>query len=129
MPERVCQPPKRRTISRQRFQAKIAVATVQRGGIAMARLELGQVVATPAALEKIEEAGQGVGEFLDRHAAGDWGDLGADDKATNEAALQDGSRLFSKYHTRLGEPLWIITEAIGDDGSRMHVDARLPSSP
>ena len=93
----------------------------------MARFELGQVVATPAALEKIEEAGQGVGEFLDRHAAGDWGDLGAGDKATNEAALQDGSRLFSKYHTRLGEPIWIITEAVGDDGKRASTCIRLPS--
>jgi hypothetical protein len=93
----------------------------------MTRIELGQVVATPAALEKIEEAGQGVSEFLDRHAAGDWGDLGSDDKAANEAALQDGSRLFSKYHTRLGEPLWIITEAAGDNGKRASTCILLPS--
>lgn len=93
----------------------------------MARFELGQVVATPAALEKIEEAGQSVTEFLVRHAAGDWGDLGADDKAANEVALQDGSRLLSKYHTRLCEPLWIITEAEGDDGKRASTCILLPA--
>jgi hypothetical protein len=93
----------------------------------MARFELGQVVATPAALQEIEDAGQGVDEFLARHAAGDWGHLGAEDKAANEAALQDGSRLLSTYHTRLGASIWIITEAEGDDGKRASTCVLLPS--
>jgi len=36
---------------------------------------LGQVVATPGALEALEEAGVAVGTLLARHAVGDWGDL------------------------------------------------------
>jgi hypothetical protein len=77
-------------------------------------------------LAKIQEAGQDVQEFLRRHVAGDWVDLGPDDKAANEVALQDGSRLFSKYHTNLGEALWIITEAVGDDGKRALTCVLLP---
>jgi hypothetical protein len=92
----------------------------------MTRFELGRVVGTPGALAKIQEAGQEVQEFLRRHEAGDWGDLGAEDKSANEAALQDGSRLFSKYHTRRGEAIWIITEAVGDDGKRASTCVLLP---
>jgi hypothetical protein len=69
-------------------------------------------------LAKIQESCQDVQEFLRRHVAGDWGDLGPDDKAANEVALQDGSRLLSKYHTNRDEAIWIITEAVGDDGKR-----------
>jgi hypothetical protein len=93
----------------------------------MRRFELGRVVGTPGALAKIQEAGQDVQEFLRSHAAGDWGDLGAEDKSANEAALRDGSRLFSKYHTRLGAAIWIITEAVGDDGKRASTCVLLPS--
>ncbi len=92
----------------------------------MAKFELGQTVATPEALRHIEEAGQTAIEFLRRHAAGDWGDLGDADKAANAAALVDGSRIFSKYHTRLGVALWIITEAVGDQGKRASTCILLP---
>ncbi len=92
----------------------------------MTRFELGRLVGTPGALVKIQEAGQDVQVFLQRHASGDWGDLGADDKAANEAALLDGSRLFSKYHTRLGAAIWIITEAVGDEGRRASTCVLLP---
>jgi hypothetical protein len=48
---------------------------------------------------------------LDRHAEGDWGDLGDDDRKENEFALNRQLRLFSKY-THDGLPtIWIITEA------------------
>jgi hypothetical protein len=77
-------------------------------------------------LAKIRESGQDVQEFLRRHAAGDWGDLGAEDKAANERALRDGSRLFSKYHTNRDEAIWIITEAVGDDGKRASTCVLLP---
>ncbi|GFE60601.1 hypothetical protein AOG2_11890 [Geobacter sp. AOG2] len=47
---------------------------------------------------------------LNRHMAGDWGEIGAADKLANESALLDGERLFSAY-TREGlTPVWIITE-------------------
>jgi hypothetical protein len=77
-------------------------------------------------LAKIRESGQDVQEFLRRHAAGDWGDLGVEDKTANERALRDGSRLFSKYHTNRDETIWIITEAVGDDGKRASTCVLLP---
>ena len=49
--------------------------------------------------------------YLHRHHCGDWGDeLCAEDKAANEQALKDGSRLLSCYRTPAGDRLYIITE-------------------
>lgn len=52
-----------------------------------------------------------VGLCLCRHMRGDWGDLDAEDKASNEAALTDGSRLFSAYENPTLPKVWVITEA------------------
>ena len=76
-----------------------------------ARFILGQVVATPGALEALEKTGQSATEFLNRHVAGDGGDLCDEDKQTNEDALQDDGRIFSAYHLNDGTKIWIITEA------------------
>ena len=71
---------------------------------------LGQVVGTPGAMSLLKENSQAASEFLDRHVSGDWGDLCEEDKQLNEAALKEGSRLFSSY--KVGDVmLWIITEA------------------
>ena len=58
---------------------------------------LGRIVATPGALESLRDAGQAPGEFLARHASGDWGDLDGEDKGLNDAALVDGSRILSAF--------------------------------
>jgi hypothetical protein len=76
------------------------------------------MVATPGALEALNEARQSPGEFLARHLRGDWGDLCEEDRRLNDRALQDGSRLLSSYQTRAGHRIWIITEAQDDDGHR-----------
>lgn len=47
---------------------------------------------------------------IKRHAAGDWGDVCADDRAANESALQTGHRLLSVYRDTGGTKFWIITE-------------------
>ncbi len=73
--------------------------------------ELGQVVATPAALRVIQEAEQSPTAFLDRHVTGDWGELGDEDKQANERALREGLRILSAYTTSAGVTLWVITEA------------------
>ena len=52
-----------------------------------------------------------VGEFLAKHARGEWGDLDAFDIEANRAAIRDGSRILSSYSTRLNEVIWVITEA------------------
>lgn len=72
---------------------------------------LGQIVATPGALEALERAGQEAKCFLDRHASGNWGELGEQDRRENEYSLQHGFRILSSYTTNAGEKLWVITEA------------------
>jgi hypothetical protein len=71
---------------------------------------LGQILATPGALEALEKAGQTPTEFLQRHARGDWGEVCAEDRQANDQSLLDGSRILSAYRTSLGERVWIITE-------------------
>ena len=71
---------------------------------------LGRVLATPGALLALEKAGQLPQEFLDRHANGDWGEVGSDGANENEISLQTGLRLLSSYTTVTGDRLWIITE-------------------
>ncbi len=72
---------------------------------------LGQVVATPGALQALECAEQQPAEFLDRHVTGDWGELDEEDKKQNELSLQEGLRILSAYTTAASEKIWIITEA------------------
>jgi hypothetical protein len=69
------------------------------------KLLLGQIVATPGALEALQEFGQTPTEFLTRHAKGDWGVVCEEDRQANEQALIDGSRLLSAYRTSNGEKL------------------------
>ena len=76
-----------------------------------ARLALGHVVATPGALEALQEAGQGALEFIRRHVTGDWGDLSAEDKAENELSVREGFRILSAYTLKSGVKIWLISEA------------------
>lgn len=72
--------------------------------------QLGQVVATPGALEAL--AGQSPSDLLDRHIRGDWGDVDAEDAQANDDAVAAGDlRILSVYHTKDGVKLYIITEA------------------
>ena len=75
------------------------------------RFHLGQVVATVGVLNALNESNQTCTEFLHRHATGDWGDLDAEDKQTNERAILHGERLLSAYLTKNGSKIWIISEA------------------
>ena len=76
-----------------------------------AKFALGQLAATPGALEALKESGQTPSFFLECHAAGDWGEVGAEAWELNDQALIDGDRLLSAYRTLRGVKLWIITEA------------------
>jgi len=89
--------------------------------------ELGQtVVATPGALEVLEESGQSPAEFLKRHVRCEQGDLCNEDHELNAEALQDGSRILSAYRTTTGVKLWIITEAEDGNGHRSATTFLLP---
>lgn len=91
-----------------------------------AKFEPGQQVATPGALRAIHQSGESLLRLMSRHLSGDWGDLDADDKTANDAALLDGSRIFSSYVLKSDEKVWIITEAVGDDGKRASTCVLLP---
>lgn len=79
-----------------------------RGADAAPKFRLGTVVGTRGAVAALPEAE--VLFAVTRHRHGDWGDLDDADKATNEAALRNGGRLFSAYHSSSGTKFWIITE-------------------
>jgi len=82
------------------------------------KFPLGQLVATPGAIEALTVAGQEPLFFLAKHVSGDWGDMDAEDLAANQQALLDGGRIFSAYRTLKGDKLWVITEAEDDHGNR-----------
>ncbi len=90
------------------------------------KFPLGQLVATPGAIEAMEESGQTPDFFLDRHVQGDWGIVDEEDWQANDQALVDGSRILSAYRTLKGAKLWIITEAQDDDGHRAATTILLP---
>lgn len=73
------------------------------------RFSLGQLLATPAVLERISN--DQMLAALNRHARGDWGDVDEHDRQANNTALREGTRLLSSYHTADGTRFWIITEA------------------
>jgi hypothetical protein len=72
---------------------------------------LGQLVATPGAIEVMERLGIAPLALLSRHVSGDWGDIDPEDKGLNEAALETGARIFSVYGPPGDHRLWVITEA------------------
>ncbi len=75
------------------------------------RFSLGRTIATPGALRALEQANQNPFEFLERHQAGDWGELCEEDKKENEFSVQNRFRILSAYRTRNDVKIWIITEA------------------
>lgn len=78
---------------------------VEKPGPKFPILHLGRIVATPGVLA----LGVDTNALLTRHVSGDWGDLDAEDKATNENGLLHGERLMSSYETPKGT-VWVITE-------------------
>ena len=75
------------------------------------RFPLGTIVATPGAIQAMQDAGQTASVFLDRHAACDWGELSRQDKTLNDEAVDGEARIMSAYRTSKAVRLWIITEA------------------
>jgi hypothetical protein len=73
--------------------------------------ELGQIVATPGALDALEKVGDTPFTFLHRHIQGDWGDLADEDKEANVFSITHGNRILSSYLLTDKSKLWIITEA------------------
>jgi hypothetical protein len=80
------------------------------------KFSLGRTVATPGALQALQDAGQSPDHFLDQHVCGAWGDLVAEDRQANEEAIAHEAdpdrraRVFSAYRTSKNVKLWVITE-------------------
>jgi hypothetical protein len=74
------------------------------------RFDLGRLVATPSALEVLDQQGVSPLDLLRRHAAGDWGEVCAEDARENERSVKHGWRVLSVYQVG-GERLYVITEA------------------
>jgi hypothetical protein len=87
---------------------------------------LGQVVATPNALRVLGDLSLTPLALLARHSEGDWGDMEAGDKRANDAALKDGSRIFSSYIVAPGVKVWVITDAKDDSGQRLSTTVLMP---
>ena len=77
--------------------------------VPIALFRLGRIVATPNALSQLTQLE--ILRALQRHQAGDWGDVDEEDRQANDRALQEGTRLFSVYHSATGIKFWVITEA------------------
>lgn len=85
----------------------------------------GEIVATPGALELLERHGKQPITYVSKHISGIWGDLCAEDKKANDAALTNGARILSAYSIGT-EKLWIITDAEDDYGVRASTCLLLP---
>ena len=77
--------------------------------IPIAVFRLGRIVATPNALQNLLQ--EDIHTGLQRHQAGDWGELDNADREANDRALIDGTRILSAYRAAKGTRFWIITEA------------------
>jgi hypothetical protein len=77
--------------------------------IPIAKFRLGQIVATSNALSQLVQAE--IFRGIQRHQAGDWGDVSECDHAANEKAFRDNTRILSVYTTDKGVKFRIITEA------------------
>ena len=71
---------------------------------------LGDVVATPGAIDAMQSLNITPQQLLQLHVSGDWGSVDPEDAKTNDAAVHNGERILSSY--RIGEHtrIWIITE-------------------
>ena len=74
------------------------------------RFSLGQVVATPGALDLLDRTATNAAELLQRHQSGDWGSVPPEDAALNDYSVTHEGRLLSSYRLNDSERLWIITE-------------------
>ena len=72
---------------------------------------LGQIVATPGAIDLLERTSSDALDFLIRHQQGDWGSVPPEDAEENLSSIENGCRILSSYYLNATERLWIITEA------------------
>ena len=91
--------------------------------------ELGELVATPAALELLAQSDVSLLDIIRRHGELDPGVLPASDAHANADALKNGARIMSAFVVTVAgtsHKVWAISDAIGDDGHRASTCVLLP---
>ena len=73
------------------------------------KFSLGKTFATAAVTVWAERENIDLSKLMWKHHCGDWGDLAPEDKAANEDALKNGSRIFSSYKIS-DRKIYCITE-------------------
>lgn len=71
---------------------------------------LGQLTATPACRDYLQEKDISPILLLKKHATGDWSEMSADDQQSNSDSIKEGDRVFSAY-TIDKQKIYVITEA------------------
>lgn len=77
--------------------------------IPVALFRLGRIITTPTALANLTQVD--ISTAIQRHQAGDWGDVDPHQREENELSLKEGLRLFSIYHSERRLRFWVMTEA------------------
>ena len=78
------------------------------------KFKIGRLVATRGVHTRMVEGlsfMEFVGRSVGRHMDGDWGEVGSEDRQTNEDALKVGCRVMSVYSHVDNTKIWVITEA------------------
>jgi hypothetical protein len=70
--------------------------------------QLGRLLITPGAMELLDS--QSLADALARYRKGDWGNLCASDKRSNDEAVKEGLRILASYDDASAHRFWIITE-------------------
>jgi hypothetical protein len=85
----------------------------------IAKFRLGRIVSSANALSQPTQDDILMG--IQRHQAGDWGDVDNHDRQANDLALIEGTRLWSVHHAANSTKFWLITEA-----DRSHTTVLMP---
>lgn len=68
-----------------------------------------------------------VDKSLERLFNGDWGDCYQEDAKSNDEALETGARILAVYKHDTYPTIWIIVEALNDNGEREYTTVLFPS--
>ena len=66
----------------------------------IALFPLGQIVATPGALEVLDQYAINAMDLIKRHQSGDWGNVPPGDAEENLRSVENGWRILSSYAIR-----------------------------
>jgi hypothetical protein len=79
--------------------------------VTSALFQPGRILATPAALRAMQEAGATPCDYLRRHLTGSWGIVSNAGQHANDYAVREGGRILSLHRLKDCTKIWVITEA------------------